>query len=207
MGVCAPLCLALQVQRALEGSFQVCFPGEQPAGSSMCKGPAHREQAGVCLQQWRGQICFDPSHFHLAPPVPHVLCLPNKWGKLPGGEDTPFQTSPAAEQLPAWLFCNMICVSSDENCVCVVLGALGAACPCGTNRLRGGSGGAGAALGSGQSSHSSKRHKTLTFSKPNTPGSGGGSAPHHSLCPLRAMKCLFLSHSFSFNKEGWKSDQ
>lgn len=78
---------------------------------------------------------------------------------------------------------------------------------CGRNKLRDGSGRAGAAQGSGQSSYSSYRHKILTFSKPNTPGSGGGSAPRRCLSPLRAMECLFLSHSFSFNKEGWKSDQ
>lgn len=38
--------------------------------------PAHREQAGVCLQQWRVRCALHSLHFHLAPPVP--CALPSK---------------------------------------------------------------------------------------------------------------------------------
>lgn len=86
---------------------------------------AHREQAG-CLSAALG-FAWHSLHFHLAPPVPRLsmFCLPNKWGKLPGGEDTLFQTSPGTQQLLVLLFCRMICVSmkNDKN---QVFGALGA---------------------------------------------------------------------------------
>lgn len=122
-------------RQPLEASFQVCFPGspanglaEHPGCDSRvrCHSPALREQL-QCLSAAlaRSDLLCTPciSIWHLLSPC--VLCLPNYWGKLPEGEDTMFQTSPRTEQLLAWLFCKMICVSMghDKN---AVLGALGA---------------------------------------------------------------------------------
>lgn len=75
-------------------------------------------------------------------------------------------------------------------------------------------------VGQGRAANESNRRRNLPFSQqntlrsnakpPNAPGiplRAGHSRPHHSLSPLWTTKCLFSSHGFSFNEEGWKSDK